>query len=88
MMVRMPALAAFANGRGHLGPGRVDHAGQADEDQVFARLPRASLRRAASADAVGQAEDAQGVAGHGLVGREDARRAPSSVSGALSSTRW
>ena len=56
---------------GHLGTDRVDHAGQATEDQVMLERSGAAVVGNLGVGAACQRQYAQGLVGHGLVGRHE-----------------
>ena len=61
-------VVRLADGVGHLGADRVDHAGQAAEDQVVLERGGAAVGRDLGVGAACQRQHAQGLVGHGLVG--------------------
>ena len=61
-------VVRLADSVGHLGTDRVDHAGQAAEDQVVLERGGAAVARDLGIGAACQRQHAQGLVGHGLVG--------------------
>ena len=61
-------IVRLADGVGHLGADRVDHAGQTAEDQVVLERGGAAVGRDLGVGAARQRQHAQGLVGHGLVG--------------------
>ena len=61
-------VVRFADGVGDLGADRVNHAGQAAEDQVVLERGGAAVGRNLGVGAACQRQYAQGLVGHGLVG--------------------
>ena len=64
-------LLGLRDSSGDLGADRVDHAGQAAEHQIVLKGRGAEVRRLLGIGAAGQGQNAQGLVGHSLVGRED-----------------
>ena len=61
-------VVGLADGVGDLGADRVNHAGQAAEDQVVLERSGAAVARDLGVGAACQRQHAQGLVGHGLVG--------------------
>ena len=61
-------IVGLADGVGDLGADRVNHAGQAAEDQVVLERSGAAVGRDLGVGAACQRQHAQGLVGHGLVG--------------------
>ena len=61
-------VVRFADGVGDLGADRVNHAGQAAEDQVVLERSGTAVARDLGVSAACQRQHAQGLVGHGLVG--------------------
>ena len=61
-------VVRLADGVGDLGADRVNHAGQATEDQVMLERGGAAVARDLGVGAACQRQHAQGLVGHGLVG--------------------
>ena len=61
-------VVGLADSVGHLGADRVNHAGQAAEDQVVLERSGAAIARDLGVGAACQRQHAQGLVGHGLVG--------------------
>ena len=61
-------VVRLADSVGHLGTDRVDHAGQATEDQVMLERSGAAVGGNLGVGAACQRQHAQGLVGHGLVG--------------------
>ena len=61
-------VVRLADGVGDLGADRVNHAGQAAEDQVMLERGGAAVGRDLGVGAARQRQHAQGLVGHGLVG--------------------
>ena len=61
-------VVRLANSVGHLGTDRVDHAGQAAEDQVMLERSGAAVGGNLGVGTARQRQHAQGLVGHGLVG--------------------
>ena len=61
-------VVRLADSVGHLGTDRVDHAGQAAEDQVMLERSGAAVGGNLGVGAARQRQHAQGLVGHGLVG--------------------
>ena len=64
-------VVRLADSVGHLGTDRVDHAGQAAENQVMLERSGAAVGGNLSVGAARQRQHAQGLVGHGLVGRHE-----------------
>ena len=62
------SVVGLADGFGDLGADRVDHAGQAAEDQVVLERSGAAVARDLGVGAACQRQHAQSLVGHGLVG--------------------
>ncbi len=68
MTVRIPASCGLADSVGDLGTDRVDHAGQAAEDQIMLERCGAAVGGNLGVGAACQRQHAQSLVGHGLVG--------------------